>query len=71
MYPQDDIIGFLLSQHDQARDLFAKVRLSAGNEKTAKFDELRALLAVHETTEEMIPGSCREEGSRGAGSSRA
>lgn len=52
--PQDDIIGILLTQHARIRELFAEVHLAVGDEKEAKFRELRALLAVHEAAEEMI-----------------
>ncbi|WP_314177912.1 hemerythrin domain-containing protein [Streptomyces winkii] len=52
--PQDDIIGILLTQHARVRELFAEVHMARGDEKKAKFDELRALLAVHEAAEEMI-----------------
>lgn len=54
MLPQDDIIGILLSQHAQIRELFVEIHRTTGEEKQARFDELRALLAVHETAEEMI-----------------
>lgn len=54
MLPQDDIIGILLSQHARIRELFAEIHRTAGEEKRARFAELRALLAVHETAEEMI-----------------
>jgi hemerythrin superfamily protein len=52
--PQEDIIGILLNQHARIRDLFTEVYSAQGDAKRAKFDELRALLAVHETAEEMI-----------------
>ncbi|WP_346777397.1 hemerythrin domain-containing protein [Streptomyces sp. HNM0575] len=62
--PEDDIIGLLLTQHARMRELFAEVHLSLGDEKKAKFGELRALLAVHEAAEEMIlrPVAKREAG---------
>ncbi|MET7455793.1 hemerythrin domain-containing protein [Streptomyces sp. NPDC005574] len=43
-----------MEQHARIRQLFTKVKSSRGAEKREAFDELRALLAVHETTEEMI-----------------
>ncbi|MCF6525635.1 hemerythrin domain-containing protein [Streptomyces sp. JJ36] len=52
--PEDDVIGILLSQHARIRDLFADVKTAEGEHKQQAFDELRALLAVHETAEEMI-----------------
>ncbi|OEU90421.1 hemerythrin [Streptomyces abyssalis] len=52
--PQDDIIGILLTQHARIRELFAEVHMARGDEKKAKFSELRAQLAVHEAAEEMI-----------------
>ncbi|ADP84490.1 hemerythrin domain-containing protein [Pseudofrankia inefficax] len=52
--PEDDVVGMLLNQHARIRDLFAEVRTESGQHKQHAFDELRALLAVHETAEEMI-----------------
>lgn len=68
--PQDDIIALLLTQHARMRELFPEVHLSLGDEKRAKFAELRSLLAVHEAAEEMIlrPVAKREAGEREAAS---
>jgi hemerythrin superfamily protein len=52
--PQDDVVDILLAQHRRIRDLFTEVRGAEGDRKQQAFDELRALLAVHETGEEMI-----------------
>ncbi|WP_045878113.1 hemerythrin domain-containing protein [Pseudofrankia sp. DC12] len=52
--PADDVVAVLLNQHARIRDLFAEVRTETGQHKQQAFDELRALLAVHETAEEMI-----------------
>lgn len=52
--PEDDVIGILLHQHARVRELFADVKSTRGEQRKAKFDELRGLLAVHETAEEMI-----------------
>jgi hypothetical protein len=52
--PQGDVIRVLLEQHARIRELFADVKNSVGDHKTQAFDELRALLAVHETAEEMV-----------------
>lgn len=52
--PEGDVVGILLEQHARIRDLFADVKSSEGEHKQQAFDELRALLAVHETAEEMI-----------------
>lgn len=52
--PENDIIGVLLTQHARIRGLFSDVKNAAGDQKKEKFNELRALLAVHETAEEMI-----------------
>jgi hypothetical protein len=51
---QEDVIDILLTQHARIRDLFADVKSAEGEHKQQAFDELRALLAVHETAEEMI-----------------
>jgi hemerythrin superfamily protein len=52
--PEGDVIRILLEQHARIRDLFTEVKGSAGSRKQELFDELRALLAVHETAEELI-----------------
>jgi hemerythrin superfamily protein len=66
--PQDDVIGILLTQHARIRDLFDEVESARGDTKKEKFDELRALLAVHETAEEMIlrPVTKKEAGEQQA-----
>ncbi|HEY3530127.1 MAG TPA: hemerythrin domain-containing protein [Nocardioides sp.] len=52
--PEGDVIGILLEQHAQVRDLFAEIQKAPANERQEPFDRLRALLAVHETAEEMV-----------------
>jgi hemerythrin superfamily protein len=52
--PEGDVVRVLLEQHARIRDLFAEVKSETGEHKKQAFDELRALLAVHETAEEMV-----------------
>ena len=52
--PEGDVVRILLEQHARIRELFADVRSAEGEHKQHAFDELRALLAVHETAEEMV-----------------
>lgn len=52
--PDGDVIRILLEQHARIRTLFADVRDAHGDQKQTLFDELRALLAVHEAAEEML-----------------
>lgn len=52
--PEGDVIRLLLEQHAQIRELFTQVKTAQGEEKQADFDRLRALLAVHETAEQMV-----------------
>jgi hypothetical protein len=52
--PEGDVIRVLLEQHARIRELFTDVRAAMGGHKRQAFDELRALLAVHETAEEMV-----------------
>lgn len=52
--PQGDVIRVLLEQHARIHELFADVKSSTGEHKQQAFDELRALLAMHETAEEMV-----------------
>jgi hemerythrin superfamily protein len=50
----EDVITILLSQHQRVKELMSDIRKAAGEHKKQAFDELRALLAVHETAEEMV-----------------
>lgn len=52
--PEGDVIRILLEQHARIRELFSDVKSAQGEHKEQAFDELRALLAVHETAEEMV-----------------
>src|SRR4051794_37784818 len=52
--PEGDVIRILLEQHARIRELFADVSSAEGDHKAQAFDELRALLALHETAEEMV-----------------
>ncbi len=52
--PEGDVIRILLDQHAKVRELFAEVSTAEGAHRSRAFDELRALLAVHETAEEMV-----------------
>lgn len=49
-----DVVSFLKSQHDEIKELFARVREVRGEERADAFYSLRRLLAVHETAEEEI-----------------
>jgi hemerythrin superfamily protein len=62
--PEGDVIRVLLEQHAQIKELFAEVKRANGPAKKEAFDSLRALLAVHETAEEMVlrPVSARTAG---------
>jgi hemerythrin superfamily protein len=61
----EDVVEFLISQHNLIKDLFAEV-LHASDVKAREkaFIDLRQLLAVHETAEEMVvhPRARRELG---------
>lgn len=50
----EDVIAILLTQHRRVKELMADIRTAEGEHKRQAFDELRALLAVHETAEEMV-----------------
>jgi hemerythrin superfamily protein len=49
-----DVVALLEHQHVRIRRLFATVRSSSGADRRTAFDDLRRLLAVHETAEEMV-----------------
>jgi len=51
----DDAVQFLTDQHNLIKDLFEEVFSASSDEARDKsFTELRQLLAVHETAEEMV-----------------
>ncbi|OBK72372.1 hemerythrin domain-containing protein [Mycobacterium sp. 1274761.0] len=51
----DDAVKFLTDQHNLIKDLFEEVFAASSDEAREKaFTELRQLLAVHETAEEMV-----------------
>ncbi|MFF7727029.1 hemerythrin domain-containing protein [Streptomyces sp. NPDC008001] len=52
--PEGDVVAILLEQHARIQELFGDVKTARGEHKKQAFDELRALLAVHETGEEMV-----------------
>ncbi len=52
--PEGDVIRILLEQHARVRELFQDISSAEGEHKKHAFDELRAMLAVHETAEEMV-----------------
>ncbi len=50
----EDIVDNLLAQHQQIKTLFAQVAAAEGPHKEELFNELVALLAVHESVEESL-----------------
>ncbi|MEH3143413.1 MAG: hemerythrin domain-containing protein [Mycobacterium kyogaense] len=51
----DDVVAFLRDQHNLIKDLFEEVLHASGSKaRETAFVELRQLLAVHETAEEMV-----------------
>lgn len=54
MLPEGDVIGILLEQHARIKELFQAVRATDGEQRVDRFNELRALLAVHETAEQVV-----------------
>lgn len=52
--PEGDVVRVLLLQHARIRELFDAVRNGPAARRQEVFQELRALLAVHEAAEEMI-----------------
>jgi len=49
-----DVVTFLVNQHQQIKDLFGQVSRSTGDERQEAFTALRRLLAVHETAEDEV-----------------
>ncbi|MGH3388177.1 MAG: hemerythrin domain-containing protein [Actinomadura sp.] len=53
-HPDENVVDLLRRQHDDIRKLIAKITKGNGKERKETFDQLRYLLAVHETAEEEI-----------------
>jgi hemerythrin superfamily protein len=51
---QEDIVDSLLAHHQQIKVLFTQVEAAVGEHKQQLFQELVALLAVHESVEETL-----------------
>ncbi|HWC36510.1 MAG TPA: hemerythrin domain-containing protein [Mycobacteriales bacterium] len=49
-----DAIDFLLGQHQQVEKLIDQIKTAAADSRGELFDELREMLAVHETAEELV-----------------
>ena len=49
-----DVVDLLVEQHGRVRALLDRVVATSGEDRQAAFDEVRELLARHETGEEMI-----------------
>lgn len=55
VHSTDDVVEFLRGQHNQIKDMFDDVVHASGSPARERaFVELRQLLAVHETAEEMV-----------------
>jgi len=55
VHSTDDVVEFLRGQHNQIKDMFDDVVHASGSKaREQAFVELRQLLAVHETAEEMV-----------------
>ena len=50
----EDVVTFLKSQHEQVKALFGQVQATRGEDRQQAFFELRRMLAVHETAEEIV-----------------
>jgi hemerythrin superfamily protein len=50
----EDVVDLLIAQHQQVKSLFATLRSTQGEAANEPFDELRKMLAVHETAEEEV-----------------
>jgi hemerythrin superfamily protein len=50
----DDVVAYLVAQHDEVRDLLGRVQSTRGDERQQAFDEAREALARHEAAEEAV-----------------
>src|ERR1700716_4062187 len=65
---EDDVVILLVSQHEQIKSLFSRLKASEGTQKKELFEDLVRLLAVHETAEEEgVHPTARRQVDRGEG----
>ena len=50
----EDVVDILTAQHEQVKTMFSGLRNANGEAAKAQFDDLRMMLAIHETAEEEI-----------------
>ena len=50
----EDVVDLLIAQHQQVKNLFARLHTATGDAAEEPFHELRKMLAVHETAEEEV-----------------
>lgn len=50
----DDVVSFLKDQHERIKRLFGQVLAATGAQRQEAFQQLRRLMAIHETAEEEI-----------------
>jgi len=62
---EEDVVEILLRQHARIRESFIQVKAATGVDRQQQFGQLRALLAAHESAEEMVlrPVSSQTTGS--------
>jgi hypothetical protein len=51
---EEDVVRVVLDQHQQILDMFGGLRAASGDARTGVLRELRALLVVHETAEQIV-----------------
>ena len=47
-----DVLTFLKQEHDEVKDVFAKLEKASGKQAQSQFEQLRDMLSLHETMEE-------------------
>jgi len=50
----EEVVTFLVRQHNEIKGMFSRVARTQGSERQESFDQLRRLLAIHESAEELI-----------------
>lgn len=50
----EDVVTYLKRQHQQIKGMAGRVQQAQGSERREAFDDLRRLLAVHESAEELV-----------------
>ena len=60
-FPDGDLLGIILTQHAEVKDLMSEIAAASGEERKELFSTLVTTLKAHETAEESVVRPITEE----------